>query len=46
MFAPRGVDLVCFEPMTAPVNALVTGSGLRRVPPGRSLTAAFEIRVG
>lgn len=28
---PRGAPAICFEPMTAPTNALVTGDGLRRV---------------
>jgi aldose 1-epimerase len=26
VFAPRASDVVCFEPMTAPANALVTGA--------------------
>ncbi len=29
VFAPAAEDVVCFEPMTAPPNALVTGDGLR-----------------
>src|SRR3954453_10160 len=45
VFAPAGGDYVCFEPMTAPTNALVTGRGLRLVAPGATFTAAFEIRV-
>jgi aldose 1-epimerase len=45
VFAPPGQRVVCFEPMTAPVNALVSGRGLRYVAPGRRFTAAFEIRV-
>jgi aldose 1-epimerase len=36
---------VCFEPMTAPVNALVSGDGLRSVPPGGSFGADFTVRV-
>jgi hypothetical protein len=31
--------------MTAPVNALVSGDGLRSVPPGGSFRAEFSIRV-
>ena len=36
---------VCFEPMTAPVNALISGDGLRSVPPGGSFRADFTVRV-
>jgi aldose 1-epimerase len=45
VFAPPGQELICFEPMAAPTNALVTGDGLRTVAPGRSATARFSIRV-
>ena len=48
VFAPAGVGeepYVCFEPMTAPVNALVSGDGLRSVPPGGSFRAEFSVRV-
>jgi galactose mutarotase-like enzyme len=45
LFAPRAADVVCFEPMTAPVDALVTGHGLRVVPPGGRHSATFSIRV-
>jgi len=45
VFAPPGQELVCFEPMTAPTNALRTGDGLRLVPPGEAATAAFALRV-
>jgi galactose mutarotase-like enzyme len=45
LFAPDVLDVVCFEPMAARVNALVTGEGLRTVAPGATATAAFEIRV-
>src|SRR5262249_7513261 len=34
VFSPPGASFLCFEPMTAPVNALRTGIGLRRVVPG------------
>ncbi|HEY3019595.1 MAG TPA: aldose 1-epimerase, partial [Solirubrobacteraceae bacterium] len=33
VYAPPDADVVCLEPMTAPVNALTTGSGLRFVAP-------------
>jgi len=45
VFAPEGQDFICFEPMTAPTNALVTGDGLRRVSPGAEFTAGFSIAV-
>ena len=45
VFAPADGDYVCFEPMTAPTDALVTGRGLRLAAPGTTFTAAFEIRV-
>jgi aldose 1-epimerase len=46
VFAPAGSDFVCFEPMTAPTNALLTGADLPVVAPGRRYEAAFEIAVG
>ena len=45
VFAPAGRELVCFEPMTAPVNALVSGRGLRWIAPGGQLRASFTIAV-
>ncbi|MBU3675356.1 MAG: aldose 1-epimerase, partial [Solirubrobacteraceae bacterium] len=45
IYAPGDVDAVCFEPMTAPANALVSGAGLRLVEPGGSLSATFAIAV-
>jgi galactose mutarotase-like enzyme len=45
VFAPPTEDVVCFEPMTAPVDALVTGTGLRTVGPGSAHTAIFSIHV-
>jgi len=44
VFAPAGKDLVCFEPMTAPANALRTGA-FPLAAPGRPYTAAFSIEV-
>jgi hypothetical protein len=40
-----GARFVCFEPMTAPTNALRSGDGLRRVLPGRWFTGVFRIAV-
>ena len=39
VFAPAGSPFICFEPMTAPTNALRSGAGLRRVTPGPRLHA-------
>jgi aldose 1-epimerase len=44
VFSPAGAPFVCFEPMTAPTNALGSGDGLRFVAPGDSFSAAFSIR--
>ena len=45
VYAPAGEDFVCFEPMTAPTNALSSGAGLRFVEPGRCYVAGFSIVV-
>jgi aldose 1-epimerase len=45
VFAPRGKAFICFEPMTAPANALVSGCALPLVEPGATFRAAFAIRV-
>ncbi len=44
-FAPAGQELICFEPMTAPGNALISHDALRLAPPGEPFTAAFRITV-
>jgi aldose 1-epimerase len=46
LFSPPGAPFVCFEPMTAPTNALRSGAGLRQVPPGGRADAVFAIEVG
>ena len=46
VFSPPGAPFVCFEPMTAPTNALRSGDGLRRVAPGEAFSAVFSIAVG
>jgi galactose mutarotase-like enzyme len=43
VFAPAGQQFICFEPMTAPTNALNSGDGLTVVEPGGSYRAAFRI---
>lgn len=45
VYAPPARDLVAFEPMTAPTNALASGRGLTIVPAGGEFRAAFRIRV-
>jgi galactose mutarotase-like enzyme len=45
VFAPEGKRFICFEPMTAPTNALADGTGLRLVSPGDECRTAFSIAV-
>ncbi|HEX8744049.1 MAG TPA: aldose 1-epimerase [Thermoleophilaceae bacterium] len=45
VYAPQDEEAVCFEPMTAPADALRSGQGLGLVPPGESRSATFAIRV-
>jgi aldose 1-epimerase len=46
IYAPQDQDVICFEPMTAPTNALVTGGpALALVEPGDEYTARFSITV-
>jgi galactose mutarotase-like enzyme len=45
LYAPADDDVVCFEPMTAPTNALITGDGLTVVGPGDAYRAAFSVTV-
>jgi len=45
VFAPPGSDFICIEPMTAPVNALADGHGLRFAEPGQPFAAEFAIGV-
>jgi galactose mutarotase-like enzyme len=45
VYGPAAEEHVCFEPMTAPTNALVSGRGLRLVPPGERYVARFSICV-
>ncbi|MGE2733523.1 aldose 1-epimerase [Mycolicibacterium vaccae] len=44
VFAPVDDDVVCFEPMAAPTDALRRG-GYREVAPGESAVARFRIKV-
>jgi aldose 1-epimerase len=43
VFAPANQSLICFEPMTAPVDALRSHDGLRLVPPGATARAVFTL---
>jgi galactose mutarotase-like enzyme len=43
VFAPAGQEFICFEPMTAPTNALNSGDGLTVIDPGSSYRAAFRV---
>jgi aldose 1-epimerase len=45
LFAPPDDDVIAFEPMTAPTDALVSGSDLRVLEPGERYEAAFSIEV-
>jgi galactose mutarotase-like enzyme len=45
VYAPAGLDVVAFEPMTAPGNALVSGDGLRWIAPGERFAASFAVTV-
>jgi aldose 1-epimerase len=44
VYAPEGQALICFEPMTAPTNALVTGQA-DVLEPGNETSATFRIAV-
>jgi aldose 1-epimerase len=43
VYAPAGEDFICFEPMTAPTNALISRDGLPMVQPGGAFRATFAI---
>jgi aldose 1-epimerase len=45
VFAPATDDVICFEPMTAPTNALNSSDRLSLVAPGERYTATFSITV-
>jgi aldose 1-epimerase len=46
VFAPLSGPFICFEPMTAPANALRSGDGLRLLAPGERYRAGFSLGVG
>ncbi len=43
LYAPAEANFACFEPMTAPTNALVSRSALPSVGAGQSFTASFQL---
>ena len=46
VYSPPGADFICFEPMTAPTDALRRGgAGLQLVAPGDALTASWSLLV-
>jgi aldose 1-epimerase len=45
VYAPEASQFICYEPMTAPVDALISGDGLRWVAPGEEFEAVFAISV-
>jgi aldose 1-epimerase len=45
VYGPADAEFICFEPMTAPTNALVTGERLGSVAPGDSFHAEWRLRV-
>jgi galactose mutarotase-like enzyme len=45
VFAPHDPPVICFEPMTAPVDALRSHDGLRTVAPGAAASAVFMLAI-
>lgn len=45
IYAPSGESFICFEPMTAPTNALISRQGLRVLAAGGAFHATFAISV-
>jgi galactose mutarotase-like enzyme len=45
VFAPRDREFICFEPMTAPANALRSGMGMRVLAAGERFRARFSAQV-
>jgi aldose 1-epimerase len=43
IYAPPGKDFICFEPMTAPTNALRSGDGLTVLRPGEEYRGEFRV---
>lgn len=45
VYAPPAHDYICFEPMTAPTNALDSGEGLSMVKPGEEYRTRWSVTV-
>jgi aldose 1-epimerase len=45
VYAPADDDVIAFEPMTAPTNALVSGEALTLLDPGEEYEASFSVLV-
>lgn len=45
VYSPAGEPFICFEPMTAPTDALVSRRGLQVAAPGGAYAARFSVRV-
>ena len=45
VYSPRGAQFICFEPMTAPANALRSGQDLELLAPGEQRRQRFRIEV-
>lgn len=43
IYAPTGENFICFEPMTAPTNALISRQGLQVLAAGEAFHATFAI---
>jgi galactose mutarotase-like enzyme len=43
VYSPPGAEFICFEPMTAPTNALRSGQDLPVVEPGGTFTATWRV---
>ncbi len=46
VFSPRAAQFICFEPMTAPANALCSAMGLQLLAAGERYQARFSLKVG
>jgi aldose 1-epimerase len=45
VYSPPGAEFICFEPMTAPTNALRSGRDLPIAQPGEDFTASWRLLV-
>jgi galactose mutarotase-like enzyme len=45
VYSPPGAEFICFEPMTAPTNALRSGEHLPIVEPGETYAATWRVSV-